>query len=317
MKILIILLGLILFLGFAFSTDITDCQSIDSSGTYVLQNDLNYLASDCLIINSNDVVLDGNFHKIFNLDNLTATNGWAINGTNADDNVFIKNFRIDGGNGFNLSFITNLVVEDNNIVVYAPTIAGLQLGTLSGSVIQNNIITGSTNFGGAYSCSSVQLIGNTFIADGSVVPFWWYDGFSVNDSMTNTKFISPNGSVTISGTFTFPDSTLDNAEYDLKEGTFQIRQNDFLVDLVALPFLTGVETTVVLNNPQTSHVFVPVYTASDVSPIVFDATGGALAGIAGLAGVFVAIVILLIVITLVYDVVTGSFGFVEVIKRFF
>lgn len=87
---------LLLISGLVLSTSVTTCQNITTSGTYILENDLiganitpiPLRTNGCIVIYSNDVVLDGNGFSIVNNATDDAV-GIEINASNVE----IKNFK--------------------------------------------------------------------------------------------------------------------------------------------------------------------------------------------------------------------------------
>jgi hypothetical protein len=60
--------------------------------------------------------------------------------------------------------------------------------------------------------------------------------------------------------------------------------------------------------------YTPVYSSTDLAPLVFDIVGQFMAGIASNASLIVTLLILTIIIVLVVDLLTGVFGIVGKVK---
>ncbi|GAB3023603.1 CARDB domain-containing protein [Natronobiforma cellulositropha] len=73
-------------------TVLTECQFINASGTYTLGNDLHGGGADCLVLNADDVVLDGQGYEI-SVDDAST----AILREGDRTNVTARNLSIDGG----------------------------------------------------------------------------------------------------------------------------------------------------------------------------------------------------------------------------
>lgn len=59
----------------------------------------------------------------------------------------------------------------------------------------------------------------------------------------------------------------------------------------------------------------PIYTSSDLAPLIFDIVGQFMAGIATNAGLIVTLLVLTIIIVLVVDLLTGVFGIIGTVKK--
>lgn len=100
-KILLLVFAMILLAGsVSASTPITDCTSIDSAGIYELQNDIQANSSSaiyvtqgsinsCILINSNNVILEGNGYTV----NATDT-GYVLLGYMDTTNTSVKNLNL-------------------------------------------------------------------------------------------------------------------------------------------------------------------------------------------------------------------------------
>jgi hypothetical protein len=113
-KNLLLLLGFILavcILPAVSAIDVTTCQTIGSSGTYVLQNDVSADGITCFDITASDVTLDMNGFMINNTN--TSYNagssillGWAVNLSSSASNFHIKNGTI-------LNYPRNIILRAN------------------------------------------------------------------------------------------------------------------------------------------------------------------------------------------------------------
>lgn len=109
-SLLIFLLILIVSKANAYS-NISSCTVISSPGYYVLTQDIiNSTASTCIEITSNDVVLDGQGHRIDGVD-LDRSRGVYVHDV---DNVTIKNLRItDWGEGIVIRYMSRSTISNN------------------------------------------------------------------------------------------------------------------------------------------------------------------------------------------------------------
>jgi hypothetical protein len=139
MKKLIFLIPLVLLISVSLAeaqTPISSCTDINSSGTYVLTADL-YLTdptrSECIRINSGNVVLDLNGRTIYN--NLTNRYGiWSGVWLTRISNITIRNGNIKGFDvGIFLGGINNVAIE--NIETHNKV--GMDLGQITNLNITN------------------------------------------------------------------------------------------------------------------------------------------------------------------------------------
>lgn len=148
--------------------DVYYCGVINSAGTYTLATDVVApWGVDCFVINSNDVILDGNRHRIDGAYNESLPNRGVV--ANGRDNITIKGFdpivgfyeasgilvvnsqRVNiydntiGDNGYNVYFsdVSNSSINNNNMS-YA-WLSGIQINLGSDNSILNNILTRDIN----------------------------------------------------------------------------------------------------------------------------------------------------------------------------
>jgi hypothetical protein len=107
---------LIALISIVFGTSITSCQNINSDGTYYLANNLVNYYGDCIIVNAQNVVIDGQGYSITSLGS-----GIFINVSSF--NIYIVNVRINSLLLFDSSNI-NLQgsVENSTIKIYNSTL---------------------------------------------------------------------------------------------------------------------------------------------------------------------------------------------------
>ena len=114
MKKLILLLLLILPMGLSSAlTNITTCQTLSSTDTYVLLNDLNSTGSNnCLVIQANNTIIDGNGFEI----NKSSGSGGV--GVLADgfDNLTIKNLTVTSDYDISISIEGSSSEHDSGVV---------------------------------------------------------------------------------------------------------------------------------------------------------------------------------------------------------
>jgi hypothetical protein len=171
-------------------TNVSLCQVISSPGTYVLTTDLTVNSSSlipfsglysCFWINSTDVVLDGNGHRVTGpgpssapggLDNqAVGTMDHTISGQNSST---IENFVISGfGRGINIRGFFHTI--ENN------TVSNTQEAITLASNIHNSTITGNILF-------------NNTVGDGRGVVMYWYasDPTSTFNVVTGNKIFNNN-----------------------------------------------------------------------------------------------------------------------------
>ena len=146
-KIILIFIALVFLYSLIFSvnaTIISNCTTINSAGTYQLnQSIVTSSINPCIEIHADDVVLDGNGYSLL----FNNSYGIYLNSSTSDlDTVTIKNFSNISGNNFPIFFeyahirnINALTITDNNIGY-----GGIALGGVSrGYFARNNFVNNS------------------------------------------------------------------------------------------------------------------------------------------------------------------------------
>ncbi|MBU5687803.1 MAG: right-handed parallel beta-helix repeat-containing protein [Candidatus Aenigmarchaeota archaeon] len=154
---------LIIFLPISYSIDLTQCQNITSSGTYVLANDVS-ASGTCFNITADLVELDCNEKRI---DYAQAASGYGIY-VDRRNNVTVKNCRIFDGN-YDYSY-------------------GIYLNRANYTRIEgNNVSTGGDNADGVYAYYSINniLVGNN-VSTGGNYAYGVYLYLSSNNSLIST-----------------------------------------------------------------------------------------------------------------------------------
>lgn len=111
------------FVGVAAAEEVGDCTTIDSPGTYELNQDVSSSDAECVTITSSDVVLDGQGHTVE-----MTSGGDAVNVTADGDltNVTVRNLRIEDG--------------DRGVVVHARSD-----GAIVDVSVENNVVNDTTD----------------------------------------------------------------------------------------------------------------------------------------------------------------------------
>jgi len=169
MKKLVLALSLFLLLsvGLAKATDISNCTDITESGTYYLTNDVNATANaPCISILADDVHLDCQGYDIYamtsyhangrgiyanGVSNLTVKNCNIYSKSSYThgvlfqyvDNSTLQNNTFNNGAYISVSNSNNLVIENNTVV--NPVTRGALFEYLTNSLLQNNIFNGTAD----------------------------------------------------------------------------------------------------------------------------------------------------------------------------
>ena len=168
--------------SYTLSTDVTGCQTLSSSGSYILTTNITSNGT-CIIIGANDILLDGNGTIITG-----NTTGYGINNTGGYDNITIKNFA--GIKNFSIGIYSSGM---QNGTIYNNTI-GLVGGDgvyLTGTSQYNNIsnnrinITAPTSYTINFNNASHNTLrGNTLIANASSSSAYYFST-GINNTVTN------------------------------------------------------------------------------------------------------------------------------------
>ncbi|MDD2655318.1 MAG: right-handed parallel beta-helix repeat-containing protein [Candidatus ainarchaeum sp.] len=185
----IILGALLLVFSISFAVDVSTCGVIDTPGTYNVLNDLTTATGDCIVINADDVNLNGNGHSISATE--TDSDGhpirYAVYVTEGSDNVHVDRCTLEnsmvGLRAGDIGSITNGLTL--TYIVARSNGWGFELIDLNGALIEHNTAyenaeygfymtesTGNTlqynnewlsRYGGFYlgSSSNNRLVGNT------------------------------------------------------------------------------------------------------------------------------------------------------------
>ncbi len=148
---------------------ISNCQNITSPGNYFISNDIQATSPQCIIINANNVILDGNTHT------LSATKNNDLAGIYLSDisNVTIENFTIDNyevgiflQSSNDISVINNTLTKDlQGILLY---------NNVTRSQVKDNLIKNSANIGLTVVRSEGNEIANNNI-NFNLHPFYFVD----------------------------------------------------------------------------------------------------------------------------------------------
>jgi len=129
-----LMLGIFLFANIS-AIDLTECQIINESGVYVLQNNITD-TGDCFGLDSSDVILDGNGYAL----DITGGNPIFQSGDFEVTNITIKNIYLyNPTEDINAYWVDGLVIE--NSFLYSE-LYNLAIGNLKNVIIRNNYFTG-------------------------------------------------------------------------------------------------------------------------------------------------------------------------------
>ena len=139
---------LLMFLGGALGETINQCRNIDSSGDYVLGQDIwstgNTAVTSCINITSSNVVLDGGSHYIIGNSAEVGSIGVYVNKPgNIITNVTVKNVNVTRwDSGIYLRNSSNNNVTGNNA---SNNLKGINLSNSNNNFIYNNYFNNSNN----------------------------------------------------------------------------------------------------------------------------------------------------------------------------
>ncbi len=221
-----------------FSIPITDCQVIDTPGTYTLTNDIEFDEGDfveytCLFINSSDVILNCEGYLLEYDEHDFGRNGII---SNESDNVEIKNCSLLNC-GFSAINSDNFNIHSNNITEGGIKINGSDFGT-----IYNNLITDTPY------CMSISSSSDNNITYNNLTNCSFY-GIEIQSSYENLILENTliNGNYGIRMTYMSNDNHIENNiiygfEYGFYEegsgvsGTYWnwIKNNDFCLNEVSM-----------------------------------------------------------------------------------
>ncbi len=153
MRYVIILTSLILLLSFVSAdVNVSSCMNLDVFGEkYILQNDLISSETNCILINADNIIVEGNGYRIIgNSSNLSNNSGLIISGR---QNVVLKNLQVSG-------FAIGILIDGVNNSLIASSI-------YNNSQIDLNISGNSSN----NSIIDAQHIGSYYLSNGSLSYF--------------------------------------------------------------------------------------------------------------------------------------------------
>lgn len=190
---------------------ISSCTTIESSGDYVLTQDIDHQTGRCIIIDADDVTIDGQGHTISGATSENPTQRGLLY-TDGVSNLTIKNITVRDwveGWGLHLRNVTNLEVTNitalnctvgatirrgTEITLTDNTVSncngGIALAYPETGTVRNNSITENAAGGmSAYGFQDSEFVGNTIADNGS--QGLYCDFFSDNKVRNNT--LSRNG----------------------------------------------------------------------------------------------------------------------------
>lgn len=176
MKMILILPLLTIFtlmlLPFISATDINSCQTLSSSGTYTLTQNVTS-ADTCFTIGANDIVLDCQGYTI---NYASSSAGYGINNSDGYDNIVIKNCKFNPVTSVTLTH--NIYFKDtNNLTIYNNSLHVKKYGSQPINV-QNSV--------------SVNVSNNYFLMTGSTGCYGVYF-VSTNNSVIHSNTINSTG----------------------------------------------------------------------------------------------------------------------------
>ncbi|MBS3152048.1 right-handed parallel beta-helix repeat-containing protein [Candidatus Woesearchaeota archaeon] len=136
-------LSFLLFTSWSYAVNVDSCQPINASGIYTLINNLvSSNGNDCIVINSNDVLLD---LRGFYIGNATNDGRAAINITSVSSNVTVMNGYVNfSAEGISLRSATG--VNITNVTAFNNSEAGIVITHAVNSII-NNVTAYNNQFG--------------------------------------------------------------------------------------------------------------------------------------------------------------------------
>ena len=155
-----IILLFALFAGAAFATDLSSCQTISSSGSYVLTQDIS-TSGTCFTIAADNVILDCAGHSMTG-----DGSGNGIDNTAGHGYVTVKNCIITGFNtGIYFTAASYGTISNNNATSNGNAGIYLEYSSNYNTISNNNA---SSNYDGIYvssSCSDNTINDNTFASN--------------------------------------------------------------------------------------------------------------------------------------------------------
>ncbi len=186
---------LLLVGGAGAATQVSDCTTISSPGTYILnQSTINSSVNTCIDITSSNVIFDGAGYTIDGIDALWNENMIALwtkgvyvhNSTIALTNVTVKNLKVtDWHFGIYYINVANGSIENNNA---SSNRYGIELLDSSNNTLTNNNMTGNSfNFGlGGYDYAFNNSIDTSNKVDDNKPILYIKNGANITfDSSTN------------------------------------------------------------------------------------------------------------------------------------
>ncbi|MCA9497375.1 MAG: right-handed parallel beta-helix repeat-containing protein, partial [Nanoarchaeota archaeon] len=186
-KIFLILFFLFVCISFSYSTEISTCSILSSSGYYNLTADiLNSSVNSCLNVSANNVVLDCQGHLVQG----NGSVGNAIDVTRSSQesaNVTIKNCRIENWVFVSFSASVNFY-NTNNIYIYNVSSSNNSVGGIkivnSINITLDNITVFNNNGDGIYTSSSSYIYANNLVLNNN-----WK---GINFDFANNNFYGTN-----------------------------------------------------------------------------------------------------------------------------
>jgi parallel beta-helix repeat protein len=171
---------------------LVSCGIIDTPGVYTLARDLNGtgLSSDCLIVNADDVTIEGNGHKIIR----TGGQSYSAVYVNTHSEVVVQNLNMSGFNyGVYLNYSTNCQILNNNMSSMG--LGGVHFYRSNYSIVQGNYMSGCPNGVGFDTSCNFNTIRDNIITTGggSGLNIWggsdsnWVVNNVVSGSDNNTR----------------------------------------------------------------------------------------------------------------------------------
>jgi len=238
-------IAMIFLMGIASATPITDCQIINQSGVYELQNNISNFGSRgsfCIVVNTVDnVLIEGNNHKI-----LTGVGIYGLDVENSN-NITIQNINFYGVNDtstntLDLSFGTNVASATNSTFINLSYYGVFNPITIYGNVIPEENITFKNII--AYNCGTPFLY-----AENEYSGFPDTQGYFKNILIINpveTNYPTNETLVIIDSTLSLMPISFENLT--IRKNNGELHYNNFIFNESEGTLLFGGTTFFIKNN---------------------------------------------------------------------
>lgn len=179
-------------------TSITSCQNITSSGSYILNREINYTDTTndyygCLRIKTDDVQIDLNGTEIRGMKDISTSNGIYLATTYTNISIYNGSITNFTDNGIRARFCKNMKFYDLNI--FNNSDYGVKLDSNSGTFTYNTTfdnvnLTDNTNGGGYFAYGDNITIKNSNITGDSYGLRFIYlnNSFSLSNDFNNLQY---------------------------------------------------------------------------------------------------------------------------------